>query len=658
MSECRCIKEEALSVSTPVTSSSSDPLHTVMASSDRSQEPRQRAARLSHREASGEAAPDLSIVRNARHNSAISWIRFPISIVVSGFLFIFTTSMIGLAWLAAMVLIEIFAWRVRDRVIAGDHRYQTMHVLAIGLVGIAWVALGLLLWFSGEEVARIAGLVALFSAAFYGVAGCYKSGPILIAAVAPHLLALVVILTGFAWSTLEFWPALLTTFATLGACATVTFTAQALHRSDRNLEAANADLRSLTHRLTLAAERERDANMAKDALLADVSHEIRTPLNGIVGLAATLETDALSARDKRSVEVIRQAGDMLERLVSDVLDAAALGSGRIQLKANRFDPANLAESATLLMEEEARSKGLSLTLAVSPDTPKHLLGDDVRIRQIMLNLLSNAIKYTETGGVRLYVGIEDVGADTAMGEDAHPHLRLRVSDTGPGFDSSSQERLFERFDRGQQPESDSHGGLGLGLAITQTLVDALGGEIHVRSTLATGSVFEVVLPLAYAQPAEEGSVGIAPRPSPASPFADREHPLRVLLVEDHPINRVVVTTMLDAIGAETTVSVNGREAVDAASRSRFDVILMDLLMPVMDGLEAARAIRLHEREGDQPPCAIVMLTASALPSQAGLAQQAGCNALLIKPVTPARLIETIASVLPAKGTAVARSPGS
>lgn len=626
-----------------------------MASSGRSLEPKQRAARLSQSEASGESAPDPSVVRNARHNAAISWIRVPIAIVVSGFLFIFTTSTIGLAWLAGMALIELFAWRVREHLVAGDLGFQTLHVVAIWLVSGTWVTLGLLLWFSGQEVARIASLVALFSAAFYGCAGGYKSGPVLVAAVAPYLLALFVILTGFAWSKLEFWPALLTTFATVGACATVAFTAQALHRSDRKLETANADLRSLTHRLTLAAGRERDANRAKDALLADVSHEIRTPLNGIVGLAATLETDALSARDKRSVEVIRQAGDMLERLVSDVLDAAALGSGRIQLAANRFALANLAESAALLMEAEARSKGLSLMLAVSPDTPRYLIGDDVRIRQIMLNLLSNAIKYTETGGVKLDVGIDDVGANTAAREDAYPQLRLRVSDTGPGFDPSSQDRLFERFERGQQGESDTHGGLGLGLAITQALVDALGGEIHVRSTPATGSVFEVVLPLAYAQAPDGGDAGIAPRPSPVSPFADREHPLRILLVEDHPINRFVVMTMLEAIGAETTVSVNGREAVDAANRSRFDLVLMDLLMPVMNGLEAARAIRLHERESDRPACAIIMLTASALPSQADLAKQAGCDALLIKPVTPARLIETIARVIPANATGAARS---
>ena len=626
-----------------------------MASSDRSLEPQQRAARLSQSEASIEAAPDPSVIRNARHNAAISWIRFPISLVVSGFLFIFTTSTIGLAWLGAMLVIELFAWHVRKRVIAGDLRFQTAHVMAICLISIAWVVLGLLLWNSDTEVARIASLVSLFSVAFYGVAGGYKSGPILFVLVAPPLLALFVILTSFAWTSLPFGPALLTTFATLGACATVTFTALALHRSDRNLEAANADLRSLTHRLTLAAERERDANKAKDALLADVSHEIRTPLNGIVGLAATLDTDALSARDKRSVEVIRQSGDMLERLVSDVLDAAALGSGKIHLQTNRFDLANLMESATLLMSAEARGKGLSLTLSVCPATPKQLLGDDVRIRQIMLNLLSNAIKYTETGGVNLSVGLEDLESKATDGENAVPRLRLRVSDTGPGLDPASQDRLFARFERGQKFEDDAHGGLGLGLAITQALVDALGGEIHVSSASATGSVFEVLLPLSHVPPQDEEDVGIEPAPPPASPFADRDQPLRVLLVEDHPINRIVGTTMLDALGAETTIAVNGREAVDAASRDSFDLILMDLLMPVMNGLEATRAIRLHEVESGRPPCAIIMLTASALPSQARAATEAGCDSLLIKPVTPARLIDTIATVIPSSRTKQGRS---
>jgi len=585
---------------------------------------------------------------------ALAWVRLPVSALVSGFLFVFVDSQTGWIWLGAMLAIELLAWHVKKRLVAGDPGYQTLHIVAISMVSAAWVALGLLLWNSGEEVARIASLVSLFSVAFYGVAGGYKSAPMLLILVAPPLLALFVILTTFAWAVLDFGPALLTTFATFGACATVTFTAQALHRSDRDLEAANADLRSLTHRLTLAAESERDANRAKDALLADVSHEIRTPLNGIVGLAATLQTEALSARRKRSVEVIRQSGDMLERLVSDVLDAAALGSGRIQLQTNRFDPANLAESATLLMAAEARSKGLSLSLSVSPDTPRYLLGDDVRIRQIMLNLLSNAIKYTETGGVRLDVEIEDLGSKATADKNGGAQLRFRVSDTGAGFDASSLDRLFERFERGQRPRGDAQGGLGLGLAITQALVDALGGEIHVRSASPTGSVFEVILSLSFAQPADEEDAGIRQGSSPASSLGDLERPLRVLLVEDHPINRVVVTTMLESIGAETSISVNGREAVDEAVRGSFDLILMDLRMPVMDGLEATRAIRLHEAESGRPPCAIIMLTASALPSQADLARQAGCNALLTKPVTPARLIETIRTVISPNDAGVVR----
>jgi signal transduction histidine kinase/AmiR/NasT family two-component response regulator len=630
----------------------------VRPSGDGSLKPQQGAGPLSQSDASSDVVRDQSVVRNARHNAAIAWIRLPISLVVSGFLFIFTTSAIGLAWLGALLVIELFAWGVRKRLVAGDLRFRMPHLAAICLVSLAWVALGLLLWGSGHEVARIASLVALFSVAFYGVAGGYKSRPVMIVLVAPPLLAIVVILTGLAWTSLPFGPALLTTFATLGACATVTFTAMALHRSDRDLEAANADLRSLTHRLTLAAEREREANKAKDALLADVSHEIRTPLNGIVGLAATLDTDALSARDKRSVEVIRQSGDMLERLVSDVLAAAALGSGKIHIQANRFDLANLMESATLLMAAVARSRGLSLTLSVCPATPRRVLGDDVRIRQIVLNLLSNAIKYTERGGVTLSVGLADPGIKATAGENVAPRLRLRVSDTRPGLDPASQDRLFERFERGQTFEEDADGGLGLGLAITQALVDALGGEIHVSSSSTTGSVFEVLIPLSHVPPQDEEDVGTGPAPPPSSPFADRDQPLRVLLVEDHPINRVVVTTMLDALGAITTIAVNGREAVDAASRDRFDLILMDLLMPVMDGLDATRAIRLHETESGRPPCAIVMLTASALPSQARTAKEAGCDSLLTKPVTPERLVDTIAMVMPSNRAEQVRSLNS
>ena len=583
---------------------------------------------------------DSGVIRNARHNAAIAWIRLPISAIVSGFLFIFIDTGIGWAWLAAILAIEVFAWHVRSRLLAGDVRFQLPHLIALSLVSIAWVVLVLLLWQSSAEVARIASVMTLFSLAFYGVAGGYKSASILLVVGTPPVLALFGILTSLAWTTQEFGPALLTTFATLGTCVTIAFTGWTLHRSDKRLETANGDLRSLTSRLTVLAERERIASNAKENFLANVSHEIRTPLNGIVGLAASLETAALSARDLQSVDVIRQSGEMLERLISDVLDAAAINAGKLQLKPRPFDPAELARSTILLMEGEAASKGLSLSLALSPDTPPRLLGDDLRIRQIILNLLSNAIKYTETGAVTL-----EVGVDTLVENTDSAVLRLSVIDTGRGFDLASQNRLFERFERGERSGSDANAGLGLGLAITHALVVAMGGDIRASSVVGTGSKFEVTLPLPRALPPVERSVADDAGAIGKLPSADDKPPLRILLVEDHPINRHVVTTILEPTGAEIEICVNGQEAVEAAARTRFDAILMDLLMPVMDGLEATQAIRRHEAETGQTPAAIIMLTASALPSQAELATQMGCDAHLTKPVTPARLFETLARVL-------------
>lgn len=567
----------------------------------------------------------------------------PISAVVSGFLFVFIDALAGWIWLAAVLAIEMFAWYVRRRLIRGDLRFRIPHLAAIGSVSIAWVALALILWRSGGEVPRFATIVALFSVAIYGVAGGYKSAPILVVLVFPPLLSLLVILTNLAWVTLDFGAALLTTFATLSACATVAFTGWALHKSDRGLERANAELRALTNRLTALADRERGASRAKDNFLANLSHEIRTPLNGIIGLVSTLETHALTARDQKSVEVIRESGEMLESLISDVLDAAAIDAGRIQLRSQAFNPAAIASSAVALMETEAKGKGLSLSLMVSPDIPHSLLGDDVRIRQVILNLISNAIKYTDSGGVTL-----DVGMGRPGGIDARPQLRICVIDTGRGFDLNAHEKLFERFERGPHSESEPTAGLGLGLAITRTVVEAMGGEIRVSSQLESGSQFEVFLPLLAAPSTTinlEPSADNADDGSKVSVLYSVERPLRILLVEDHPINRLVAMTILETVGAQIETCANGREAVDAAMRVKFDVILMDLLMPVMDGLEATRTIRRSEIENGQPPVPIIMLTASALPSQVELAELAGCDAHLAKPVTPERLLQALAVAL-------------
>lgn len=603
----------------------------------------QRTIALSNVELPSSVGAENSVIRNARHNAAIAWVRLPISIVVSGFLFVFIAPSAGWIWLGTVLAIEVIAWRVRRRLIMGDLRFRIPHLVAICFVSIAWVALALVLWGGKGEVPRFATIVTLFSVAIYGIVGGYKSSPILLVLVVPPLVSLFVILASFAWTTLDLGGAMLTTLATLSACGLVAFTGWALHKSDQGLEKANADLRALTHRLTSLADRERGTSRAKDNFLANLSHEIRTPLNGIIGLVSTLNTDALGARDQQSVRVIRQSGEMLERLVSDVLDAAAIEAGRLQLKPGVFDPAAVAKSAVMLMDVEARAKGLSLILQMSPDAPSRVIGDDVRIQQVILNLLSNAIKYTDKGGVTL-----TVAADEPNSVGGTSQLRICVADTGRGLNMNSHEKLFERFERGQRSEDEGTTGLGLGLAITRTIVGAMGGEIRVSSETHSGSKFEIVLPLlsvpstsAILETSVEDNDALSRASWPINP----KQPLRILLVEDHPINRLVVMTILEAIGAEIETCVDGREAVDAAMRDRFDAILMDLLLPVMDGFEATRAIRRHEAANCQSPVPIVMLTASVLPTQVDLAMQAGCDAHLAKPVTPARLLETLATVL-------------
>ncbi|HOZ28225.1 MAG TPA: response regulator [Hyphomonadaceae bacterium] len=559
--------------------------------------------------------------------------------MVSGLLFVFIGATTGWTWLAVVLTIEAAAWYVRTRLVAGDLRFRIPHLVVIGAVSLAWVALSLMLWSSEHEVARLATIVALFSVSMYGVAGGYKSAPILLVLVWPPLLALFVILTNVAWTTQAWGAALFTTLATIGACATIVFTGVALHRSDHGLEKANAELRALTGRLTVLADREKAASRAKDVLIANVSHEVRTPLNGIVGLVSTLDRSRFTPADRETINAIQDSGDILERLIADLLDTSAIESGQLQLRPISFDPVTLARSTTLLMEGEARQKGLSLTLTISPDSvPGNVVGDDVRIRQIMFNLISNAIKYTASGIVTINVDVQPDGTETAL-------LRLSVTDTGHGFDLASHDRLFDRFERGEQKDNSEIGGLGLGLSITRALVGCMGGKICVNSTAAVGSTFDVILPLPRAEaplndsPPEDSVPGAQPL------LANRLSPLRVLLVEDHPINRRVVTAVLEPLHVQVDVCLNGLEAVEAAAATQFDVILMDLLMPVMDGLEATRAIRLQEIKHGLPRTAIIMLTASALPSQIDKAKEAGCDAHLAKPVTASRLFDALAQVM-------------
>jgi PAS domain S-box-containing protein len=381
------------------------------------------------------------------------------------------------------------------------------------------------------------------------------------------------------------------------------------------------------------------ANIAKSDFLANMSHEIRTPLNGVIGIVDALSRTPLSPEQAEMVALIRGSGVTLERLVSDILDVSKIEAGQLDLEQRPFDLEEALEPLGV-MRARAEDKGLTFQIDRADDARGLFVGDSTRIRQVLGNLLSNAVKFTAEGGVAVRIEIWPDGQD----DSALHRLAITVEDTGVGFDAGHAARLFDRFNQADSTITRRFGGTGLGLSICRSLVEMMGGEIEARSTPGAGSRFRFVVPLPRAasladydarEPAA-GPVGL--------PGIGR--PLRVLLAEDHPTNQRVVQLILGSQGAEVVVAADGALALEAFEAGAFDVVLMDMQMPVMDGLTATRAIRaLEDARPDRPRTPVVMLSANAMVEHRAEALQAGADAHVAKPVTAASLLAGIQGVM-------------
>lgn len=380
--------------------------------------------------------------------------------------------------------------------------------------------------------------------------------------------------------------------------------------------------------LVEARDRAEQANRAKSVFLANMSHELRTPLNGILGVAEALANSAADPRQKEMVDIIATSARALEALLTDILDLARIEAGRLDIQNEPFDLGVMVRSVAALFAASAESKGLSFNLELPDSATLTLAGDGMRLRQILNNLLSNAVKFTESGGVTLAVE-----TDCSAGPC---RVQFSVHDTGIGFDDEVGARLFQPFEQSDGSITRRFGGTGLGLSICRRLVELMGGTIEARSVAGQGSTFtfEVTLVPALLEPDE---------PAASPDWTGR--PVRVLLAEDHPVNRRVVELILEPLGVEVRSVENGALAVAEAAEGSFDVILMDMQMPVMDGLEAVRRIREAEGEGGAAPTPICMLTANALPHFLAMALEAGANGFLTKPVSTTALIEQIAQLV-------------
>jgi PAS domain S-box-containing protein len=382
-----------------------------------------------------------------------------------------------------------------------------------------------------------------------------------------------------------------------------------------------------------AAERAEAANRSKSEFLANMSHEIRTPLNGVVGVADVLARTELTAPQRDMVELIRSSGVTLERLLSDVLDLARIESGRLEIESEPFHLADAARSVAGLLTMRAQEKGVALNLELAPEADGRVVGDVVRLKQILTNLLSNAVKFTEKGEVRLTVSAPAEGG-----------FRFDIRDTGVGFDARQKARVFARFQQADGSITRRFGGSGLGLAISLQLAELMGGTLDCESTPGEGSTFTLVLPLPAAE--AEASVGAGHGPAAGVAAREEDRPMRVLLADDHPTNRKVVELILAQVGVELTSVENGLAAVEAFRRRAYDAVLMDMQMPVMDGLTATRLIRDHEEARGLAPTPVLMLTANALAEHLEASRRAGADAHLSKPITADKLLGTLAALEP------------
>lgn len=426
----------------------------------------------------------------------------------------------------------------------------------------------------------------------------------------------------------------------------------------RTAELAQAN-NALTAEVTERQRAEKDAQRAQEAaeaasrakseFLANMSHEIRTPMNGIIGMTELLLDTSVSAEQREYLGMVKGSADALLGVINDILDFSKVEAGKLDLECIDFSLRETIADALKLFAVRAQASGIELTGAVDPAVPDRLAGDPLRLRQVVVNLLGNALKFTEQGKIVLSVANASDPANAVK-------LHIRVADTGIGIPPDKQEMVFQPFTQADGSTTRRHGGTGLGLAICARLVRLMGGRIWVESTAGQGSTFHFTACFDRARSA-------ASRPAPPvlpAPGDAPTRPLQVLLAEDNPVNQQLVVHLLKKHGHRVTVAANGRQAVALWEEDQFDVVLMDVQMPDMDGFEAAAAIRAREKHGAcRTP--IVAMTAHAMAGDRERCLHAGMDDYLAKPIRSGDLLSVLARLTSERGAATLpanNGPGS
>ena len=520
-------------------------------------------------------------------------------------------------WFAAVLATQALDWAVFRRFrLRQDWLPDRLYVVlccATTLLGVAvYAGISAYLWFFGGEVGKVFAMVQCAGGLLHVSLHMHHARPVLISAVIPHALYFLGLPVYSAVES-QNWHELLIAIGCVLYMSHLVVTVRQSSSTTGALQSARDAEQSARRKAEVASA-------AKSDFLAVVSHEIRTPMNAVISAANLLRRTRLDSQQREHVSMLIDAGDVLMGLLNDVLDFSKIEAGKMELENADMIVRDRLSTLVRLWEPRAMANGVRLKVRIAPDVPAAVRTDPLRVQQILFNLLSNAVKFTHEGEIR----IEASWADGC--------LNMAVTDTGCGIPADRLGQIFNSFEQADVGTTRRYGGTGLGLAISRRLAELMGGTLSVRSVDGEGSTFTLSLPMTAVETAPAQPVRA---PEIAGSLAGRS----VLAADDHEVNRRILQLLLEPHGCRLTLVENGAEALEAASGQRFDAILMDMQMPVMDGLEATRRIRAGEVNGATP---VIALTANALDVHRAAWDAAGVHAFLTKPIDPVLLATTLA----------------
>lgn len=520
---------------------------------------------------------------------------------------------LAVAWFAATLTAgAIRGWTERRASRRERQGWGTVFPVVATLTTAVWATAPLLTWFSSAPFGREMALV-LLAAGYVLVFAQLRNSPRQAVLISSPYGCAALIIAGSLWGKPEFWGFIASGPLLLGGLFVLVL--MTMLREERIL-AFQEHQTHLIGELEAARDKADAANTAKSNFLGVISHELRTPMNGVLGAAQLLSSSRLDAQQREMLAIIRNSGDNLLSLLNDILDLTKIEAGKMAFEVVDVDMQELHERLVSPFEAQARAKGLDMVSTFEGDIPAIVRGDPLRVSQILSNLLSNAIKFTDQGQITYRV----LGRRLS---DTRIAFEFAVTDTGAGISEEDVKRLFQPFTQVGNSSTRRFGGTGLGLTISRRLANIMHGDISVQSQLGRGSTFTLSV---------EADVVAWDRVSEAeedTASAEPVRPMKVLVVEDHPVNRMILEAWMGSSGHVATTAENGQAAIDAARQLAFDLIVMDVNMPVLDGLSATRVIRADSLNQETP---VIVLSASARAEDHEAGLSAGADAYMNKPI--------------------------